>query len=73
MIKTIKPTLSEKILFVFLILLLIFTLGSFYILNNKCLFVKKIDLDNINYKDKKNIAIMEVECGKVLIELNPNI
>ena len=73
MIKKIKPTLSEKILFVFLILLLIFTLGSFYILNNKCLFVKKIDLDNINYKDKKNIAIMEVECGKVLIELNPNI
>ena len=73
MIKTIKPTFSEKILFVFLILLLIFTLGSFYILNNKCLFIKKINLNKIEFKDKKNIAIMEVECGKVLIELNPNI
>ena len=73
MIKIIKPSLSEKILFIFLILLIILTLGSFYILNNKCLFIKKIDLNNIDFKDKNNIAIMEVECGNVLIELNPNI
>jgi len=73
MIKKIKPSLSEKILFIFLSLLIILTLGSFYVLNNKCLFIKKIDLDNIDFKDKNNIVIMEVECGKVLIELNPNI
>ena len=73
MIKKINPSLSEKILFIFLILLIILTLGSFYILNNKCLFVKKIDLNNIEFKDKQNIAIMEVECGKVLIELEPKI
>ncbi len=73
MIKKIKPSLSEIILFVFLILLIILTLSSFYILNNKCLFVKKIDLNNFKFKDKQNIAIMEVECGKVLIELDPNI
>ena len=73
MIKKIKPSLSEKILFIFLIMLIILTLGSFYILNNKCLFIKKIDLNNIDFKDKKNIAIMEVECGNVLIELNSNI
>ena len=73
MIKKIKPSLSEKILFIFLIFLIILTLGSFYILNNKCLFIKKIDLNNIDFKDKKNIAIMEVECGNVLIELNSNI
>ncbi len=73
MIKKIKPSLLEKILFIFLILLIILTLGSFYVLNNKCLFIKKIDLNNINFKDKKNTAIMEVECGNVLIELNPNI
>ena len=46
MIKKIKPSLSEKILFIFLIMLIILTLGSFYVLNNKCLFVKKIDLNN---------------------------
>ena len=73
MIKKIKPSLSEKILFIFLILLIILTLGSFYILNNKCFFVKKIDLNNIDFKDKQNIAIMEVECGNVLIELDPKI
>ena len=73
MIKKIKPSLSEKILFIFLILLIILTLGSFYILSNKCLFVKKIDLNNIDFKDKQNIAIMEVECGNVLIELDPKI
>tara|TARA_B100000609_G_scaffold93263_1_gene74432 strand:- start:1945 stop:2592 length:648 start_codon:yes stop_codon:yes gene_type:complete len=73
MIKKIKPTLSEKILFVFLILLLILSSGSFYVLNNKCLFIKKVDLKNINFKDRQNIVIMEVECGKVLIELDPNI
>ena len=43
------------------------------ILSNKCLFVKKIDLNNIDFKDKQNIAIMEVECGNVLIELDPKI
>ncbi|MDC3070497.1 peptidylprolyl isomerase [Candidatus Pelagibacter sp.] len=73
MIKKIKQSLSEKVLFIFLILLIILTLGSFYILSNKCLFVKKIDLNNFKFKDKQNIAIMEVECGKVLIELDPNI
>ena len=73
MIKKIKPSLSEKILFIFLILLIILTLGSFYLLNNKCLFVKKIDLNNIDFEDKQNIAIMEVECGNVLIELDPKI
>ena len=73
MIKKIKPSLSEKILFIFLIHLIILTLGSFYILNNKCLFVKKIDLNNVDFKDKQNIAIMEVEWGNVLIELDPKI
>ena len=71
MIKKIKPSLSEKILFIFLILLIILTLGSFYILNNKCLFVKKIDLNNIDFKDKKNIEIMEFERGNFIIQLDP--
>ena len=73
MINKIKQSLSEKILLFFLILLIILTLGSFYILNNKCIFVKKIDLNTIEFKDKQNIAIMEVECGNVLIELDPKI
>ena len=35
--------------------------------------VRGCDLNNIDFKDKQNIAIMEVECGNVLIELDPKI
>ena len=64
MIKKIKPSLSEKILFIFLILLIILTLGSFYLLNNKCLFVKKIDLNNFKFKDKQNIELWKLNAVK---------
>ena len=42
MIKTIKASKSEKILFIFLICLSIFAFTSFFLLKNKCLFVEKI-------------------------------
>ena len=63
MIKKIKSSLSEKILFIFLITLAIFTFGSFYFIKNKCLFIKKLDLNKIEIKDPKNLAIMDIECG----------
>ena len=46
MIKKIKASTSEKFIFVFLILLGIATFCTYYIVKNKCLFVK-----NINPKD----------------------
>ena len=73
MIKTVKASLSEKILFIFLICLAIFVLSSFFLLKNKCLFVDKVDLKKINFKDKENIAVMNIECGNVVIELYPDI
>ena len=73
MIKTIKASKSEKVLFVFLILLGIFTFSSFFILKNKCLFVEKVNLDNINFSSPDNIVIMNIECGDVIIELFPDI
>ena len=73
MIKKIKSSLSEKILFIFLILLAVFTFGSFYMIKNKCLFIKQLDLSELEIKDSKNLAIMDVECGKVAIELYPKI
>ena len=73
MIKKIKSSLSEKILFTFLILLAVFTFGSFYLIKNKCLFVKELDLDELKISDPKNLAIMDVECGKVAIELYPQV
>ena len=73
MIKKIKSSLSEKILFIFLISLAVFTFGSFYLIKNKCLFVKELDLDKLKISDSKNLAIMDVECGKVAIELYPQV
>ena len=73
MIKKIKSSLSEKILFTFLISLAVFTFGSFYLIKNKCLFVKELNLDELRISDSKNLAIMDVECGKVAIELYPQV
>ena len=73
MIKTIKPSKSEKILFIFLICLSIFAFTSFFLLKNKCLFIDNNDLKKLNFKNPDNIAVMNLECGNVIIELYPEI
>ena len=73
MIKTIKASKSEKILFIFLIFLSIFTFTSFFLLKNKCMFVEKNNLTKLKFDNPNNIAVMSVECGNVIIELYPNI
>ena len=71
MIKKIKATKSEKIIFVFLISLAIFFFGSYFTIKDKCLFVKNHDAQKINFDNPKNIAILNVTCGNVIIELYP--
>ncbi len=73
MIRTIKASKSEKILFIFLIGLSIFAFTSFFLLKNKCLFVEKNNLSKLNFNEPNNIAVMNVECGNVIIELYPDI
>ena len=73
MIKKIKASRSEKIIFTFVIVLAIFSFGSFFLIKDKCLFVKNYDPQKINFSDKKNIAILNVTCGNVIIELYPDI
>jgi peptidyl-prolyl cis-trans isomerase A (cyclophilin A)/peptidyl-prolyl cis-trans isomerase B (cyclophilin B) len=73
MIKKIRASKSEKFIFVFLILLSITTFCTYFIVKNKCLFVKNIDPKNIDFKKPNNIAILNVTCGNVIIELYPNI
>ena len=73
MINKVKVSLSEKILFVFLILLFLITFGLYFLLKDKCLFVKKINLNEVNFVNKENIVVMNVECGNVIIELDPAI
>ena len=73
MIKKIKASRSEKIIFTFVLVLAIFSLSSFFLIKNKCLFVKNYDPQKINFNDKRNIAILNVTCGNVIIELYPDI
>ena len=73
MIKKIKATTAEKIIFYFLILLAILTFSTFFIIKNKCLFVKNYDPQKINFDNPSNIAILNATCGNVIIELYPNV
>ena len=73
MIKKIKASLSEKIIFTFLLLLGIFSLTSFFLIKDKCLFVKDYDPLKITFDNPKNIAILNIPCGNVIIELYPNV
>ena len=41
MIEKIKASTSEKIIFIFILILGLFSLTSFFLLKDKCLFVKK--------------------------------
>ena len=73
MIKKIKASLSEKMLLTFVIILAIFAFGSFFLIKNKCLFVKKYDPNNLKFEEPENIAVLNTFCGNVIIELYPKI
>ena len=73
MIEKIKASTSEKLIFIFILILGLFTLTSFLLLKNKCLFVKNYDPEKINFKNPANVAILNVGCGNVIIELYPDI
>ena len=73
MIKKIKASKSEKIIFFFLISLAVFSLSSFFLIKNKWLFVKDYNPEKLSFDKPNNIAILNVECGNVIIELYPNI
>ena len=73
MLKKIKQSKSEKLLLIFLILLAIFSLISFTLIKNKCLFVEKVNLNDLSFSSTENIVILNVPCGDVVIELFPSI
>ena len=73
MIEKIKASTSEKVIFIFILILGLFTLTSFLLLKDKCLFVKNHDPKKINFENPNNIAILNVGCGNVIIELYPDV
>ena len=73
MIKKIKVSILERILLIFVIILAIFTFSSLIILKNKCMFLENHNPDKIKFSKPENIAILNVPCGNVIIELYPDI
>ena len=73
MIEKIKASKSEKIILIFIISLGFFSLSSFFLIKDKCLFVKNYDPKTINFEVPENIVIVNVPCGNVIIELYPDI
>ena len=73
MIKKVKASLHEKLIFIFLIMLGVFALCFTIVVKNKCLFVKNFDPQKINFEKPNNIVVLNAECGNVIIELYPEI
>ena len=73
MIKKIKISKSERIILIFIIILGVFSLTSFIIIKNKCLFVRNYNPSNIQFNNPQNIVILNADCGNVIVELYPNI
>ena len=73
MIKKIQASSHEKLIFLFLLLLGFFALSFTILIKNKCLFVKNINPQSINFQKPNNIVVLNAECGNVIIELYPEI
>ena len=73
MIKKVKASLHEKLIFIFLIMLGVFALCFTIVVKNKCLFIKNFDPQKINFEKPNNIVVLNAECGNVIIELYPEI
>ena len=73
MIKKIRASISEKILLIFIMILAIFSLTSYIVIKNKCLFVKNYNPNDIQFSNPENIAILNAPCGNVIIELYPDV
>ena len=73
MINKIKPSRSEKIIFIFILSLATFTITSFFLLKNKCLFIEDFNPKNLVFDNPENIAVLNIDCGNVIIELYPDL
>ena len=73
MIKKIKITKSERIILIFIIILGLFSVTSFIIIKDKCMFVKNYNPNDIQFDNPQNIAVLNTDCGNVIIELYPSI
>ena len=71
MIEKVKRTLSEKLLLALFIVLGLVAIYIFFILPQKCLFIKDYNPKEISFEKPKNIVVLNIDCGNVIIELFP--
>ena len=71
MIEKVKQTTSEKLLLTLFIILGIIAIYIFFILPQKCLFIKDYNPKELTFKNPENIVVLNVDCGNVIIELYP--
>ena len=71
MIEKVKQTLSEKLLLALFIVLGMMAIYIFFILPQKCLFIKNYNPKEISFEKPKNIVVLNIDCGNVIIELFP--
>ena len=71
MIEKVKQTLSEKLLLALFIVLGIVAVYIFFILPQKCLFIKDYNPKEMSFEKPKNIVVLNIDCGNVIIELFP--
>ena len=72
MIEKVKQTTSEKLLLILFIILGFIAFYIFVILPQKCLFIKNYDPQEIRFDNPENIAVLNVNCGNVIIKLYPD-
>ena len=73
MIEKVKQSTSEKLLLVLFIILGVIAIYIFFVLPQKCLFIKDNNPKKLSFKNPENIAILNLNCGNVIIELYPEI
>ena len=73
MIEKVKQTTSEKLLLVLFIILGMIVIYVFFILPQKCLFIKDYDPNKLTFNNPNNIAVLNVNCGNIIIELYPDV
>ena len=73
MIEKVKQSTSEKLLLILFIILGVIAIYIFFILPQKCLFIKDYNPEKLTFKKPENIVVLNVNCGNVIIELYPEI
>ena len=73
MIEKVKQTTSEKLLLVLFIILGILAIYIFIILPQKCLFIKDYNPNKFTFQNPKDIVVLNVDCGNIIIKLYPEI